>query len=389
MFYVYIIKIDKSLNLKHTNHQPNPRIYSHIFINDDLKAQIQMLSDSGIKPSKIQKFLFNMNIDFISTLQIQSIIEKNKFDTFTVESEDIIKYMKSKSGICEIFEIPNGENITRAAVLTIHQVELENMANFGDVLFIDGTHSNLKLKWEVFPITAITKDCNICCCGIMYAATANEEILLWLLNQLSKFPEFASTIKTIITDEDHAFTSAYKAWIKDINSDDEHNIINHILCSLHKTKNFIKKLDKIGLDKLDKKSAKEQFKILCYNPNLEYANKSLDKLTNEYEPRVKHYIDKHVIPYLSNFARSYVSDIHCLNYNTTSPTESMNFMIKQVIGQKPLSLAESRIEFDRKIENHFVNCMIKNDKMRMLPMFTDCQFISPALMKKILIEIKY
>lgn len=49
-----------------------------------------------------------MSVDFILILQIQSIIEKNKFDTFKVESEDIIKYVESKCGICEVFEIPNG-----------------------------------------------------------------------------------------------------------------------------------------------------------------------------------------------------------------------------------------------------------------------------------------
>lgn len=55
--YICIIKANKSLNSKHTNHQPNPRIYLHSFINDELKTQIQTLSDSGIKQSKIQKYL--------------------------------------------------------------------------------------------------------------------------------------------------------------------------------------------------------------------------------------------------------------------------------------------------------------------------------------------
>lgn len=386
--YVYQIRIDYSLNLQHENHTPNPRIYSHILMPDDLKEQIRILANSGIKPTQIQKYLFNMDVDFYSTLQIQTITEKEKINSFNIESEDLINYIESKDGFQRAYEIPTEDGSSRVAVLTINKEEFANLENFGDVLFIDGTHSNLKLKWEIFPITAITKDCNICCCGILYAATANEEILLWLLNTLSEFPEFANKIKTLITDEDHAFTSAYKAWIKGINTNDGHFIIHHVLCALHKTKNFIKKLDKVGLNKHDKDEAKEKFKILCYNPNLDYSKKALDILANNYGPRICKYVEKHVIPFLSNFARAYISDVHCINYNTTSPAESMNHMLKQAFDHKQLTLVESRVEFDRILANHSVNCLIKNEKMRSLPLFTNCECISGALLKKILIEIK-
>lgn len=96
------------------------------------------------------------------------------------------------------------------------------------------------------------------------------------MNTLPEFSEFANKIKTLITDEDHKFTRAYKAWIKNINTNDGHFIVHHILCALQKTKNFIKKLDKVSLDKHDKDEAKEKFKILCYNPNLDYPKEALD-----------------------------------------------------------------------------------------------------------------
>ena len=41
----------------------------------------------------------------------------------------------------------------------------------------------------------------------------------------------------------------------------------------------------------------------------------------------------------------------CLGYNVTSPTESMNSMLKRGLSEKNLSLIESRIEFQHIFDN--------------------------------------
>ena len=157
--------------------------------------------------------------------------------------------MKSKGGITHYLDLPSDDgNTTRIAVLTIHKEELENLANFGDIIFVDGTHSALKMKWEILPLTLITKDYNITCGGILYAAIVNEQVIEWMLQKLTGYEEFRKSIQTFITDEDHSFKSTIKTWLKEVNSIpnlNNHINVNHVLCAMHKSRNFAKKLHEV------------------------------------------------------------------------------------------------------------------------------------------------
>lgn len=167
-------------------------------------------------------------------MQIQSIGKRNEIHCFNNESEMLIKYMMN-NGISKCFEIEQDNSLKRIAIFTMNRDEIQNLKNYGDVIFIDGTHVHLNLKWEVFPITAITKDMTICSCGILYTAVSNEEILKWLLYQICSFDEVRNKIKTIVTDEDNALSIAFNNFIKEINANDDgtHIIINHVHCALH------------------------------------------------------------------------------------------------------------------------------------------------------------
>lgn len=88
--------------------------------------------------------------------------------------------------------------------------EESNFKEFGDVIFIDGTHIKLNLKWEVIPITLIDKNKNIQCGGILYASLFTEEVIVWFIELLLKFDFVKQNLETIITDEDAAFLIAFK-----------------------------------------------------------------------------------------------------------------------------------------------------------------------------------
>lgn len=64
-------------------------------------------------------------------------------------------------------------------------------------------------------------------------------------------------------------------------------------------------------------------------------------------PKLLRYIDKQVTPTLAQFARSYLSDTFCKGYNTTSPAESHNAMLKNYLSGRSLSLKQTRIDFTR------------------------------------------
>lgn len=361
---VYQIKIDNTLILEHNGHSPNPHITLHELLPDDIFDKIQTLHKAGISPSKIQKFLQVIGDKLISTMQIQSVIYPDTIKEFSVESEALINYMKESGGFYAELNVPSGEVTTRVAVLTIHDSELKNMEEYGDIIFIDGTYASLSTNWEIFPITAITKGCNLCCCGILYAASGNEDVLKWMLHQLADLEQFRNKISTIITDEDHEFINAFDNWIKEINASDEHIIINHILCAFHKSKNFVKKLVKYGLNAEQRAVAENYFQIICYHPNINFVQQTLEKLKDVFGSRLNHYIEKHVEPLLPNFARSYICERNCLGYNTTSPAESMNNLIKRSLTRHDISLEASRRSFDQILQNHQINIGIKEGTAR-------------------------
>lgn len=382
------IKIDNTLNLQHSNHAPDPQEYVHRLLPDDTLCQIQKLHESGLTPTQIQTYLLKTKQPFISTLQIQNIVSKEFVKTFTAESENLIHYMKSNGGIVEELNLQSNDEIIRFAVLTFHLDELKNLRDYGDVLFIDGTYASLASKWEVFPLTAITNDGTICSCGIMYTASANEEVLLWMLNKISMFPDFLTNIRAIITDEDHAFISAFKSWIETIKQSTSNQInVNHILCALHKSRNFAKKLLKYGLSKAQREIAKNLFKIICYHPNKAYVDEAIQKLSS-FGPRLNHYLAKHVLPYINNFAKAYISLIDCHGYNTTSPSESMNNLIKRSLRKQDITLIESRMHFDQNLINHKINSTIQINSKRRPNLFEGSFAVSLRILEKIEVQLK-
>lgn len=239
--------------------------------------------------------------------------------------------------------------------------EESNFKEFGDVIFIDGTHIKLNLKWEVIPITLIDKNKNIQCGGILYASLFNEEVIVWFIELLLKFDFVKQNLETIITDEDAAFLIAFntvfrnpfdtianlpitykdvlKMEDKKVKEDDPLKTIftiKHILCAFHKTKNFLKKINSLGFCDEEKESFEYLFDQICYSSNHDKAMEHLGKLLEV--PKLRNNLEKEVVPYLHMFARSCLNGSHCLRYNVTSPAESMNHMLKKGLPDKMLTL---------------------------------------------------
>ena len=119
------IKTDQSLILEH-NHDLIPVSYSHKLLDDDIINFINTLANAHISPNKIQKVLINRNIYNVSTMQIQSIINRDNIQQFKNQSNDLINYMKSCGGYRGCFDLDDEGITKRLAVLTIHKNELEN-----------------------------------------------------------------------------------------------------------------------------------------------------------------------------------------------------------------------------------------------------------------------
>lgn len=186
--------------------------------------------------------------------------------------------------------------------------------------------------------------------------------------------------KVIITDEDQA----YRTCISKL----KHKPV-HILCSIHKYKNFIKYLRQSELDKDEKIQAKEYFSKICYSKNKELVEKLFSSL--------KLYKDGAFIKYVERLyeekeylSKSFISSC-TLGYNTSSIAESMNKLIKIDTKGKKLTIQEFRKCFDKAHKRSSRNA-IYNDSKILLPVnfpFPELKnYISKTSIKEQYIMIK-
>ena len=352
------IRIDESLELEH-NHELHIGLYAHRVLAEDTTKTINDLHTAGIKPMQIKTFL-DQKGQHLSTLQIQYVIRRAEVATFQAESEDLIRYVnREPQALTRVFEREIDGELHRFAVLTFTERELANLKKYGDVLFIDGTMSQLRLRWEILPITGVDQHRELVSCGIMYASVTNEEVLTWLLAELWRILGPLDILRSIITDEDAAFAAAFESMVKGINEDaDHHIVVKHVLCALHKQRNFTQKLQKCGLSHEQRVQAVELFRSICYHTNNAYAEHCLEQLKGM-NAKLRKYIEERVVGTLPQFARSYMNGVYSNGYNTTSPGESMNNLLKQGVTSL-MTLRESREHFDEILRNHDENCALRH-----------------------------
>ena len=362
-----VVPIDETLELKH-NHELIPRAFAHKIIPQDIKDTVRQLHSANVKPMQIKTFLEQQG-HILSTLQVQYMVRSTEVASFQAETDELIDYVnEDPEALTRVFEREVDGERHRFAVLTFTKEELQHLKKFGDVIFIDGTMARLKMRWEVLPITAIDQHRGIVSCGVMYASITTEEILTWLLMEIWRILKPLDLLRTIVSDEDTAFTAAFRNLVRRMN-DDEHVIVHHVLCALHKLRSFMRKMQTCGLTKLERETAVDLFRKISYHTNNDYAQHCLVELKGLNE-RLRRYIEENVEPELHQFARSYMNGIHTNGYNTTSPGESMNNMLKHDL-RPGMTLRESREHFNRILRNHGHNAEVQRNRRR-IPVETEC-----------------
>lgn len=356
------IRMDDSLCLTH-NHPLEPEHYAHMLLPTDVENMITELSRSGIKPVQIMKFLEARGIR-LSSLQIQWITKKHRVLDFDNETENLRIMMEGMEGsLVRFFQASVAGEEHRWGALTCTAEELQNLKVYGDVIFLDGTYCNLKMKWEVVPVTCITTDGNLASGGVFYGAMANESVYGWLLSELWELKSHDEVRWcTVVTDEDVAFLAAFRSFNLDAIRNGHNTGLRHILCAFHKERNFESALMRCGMSKSERVKAKELFKTICYCPHREYVDHCAAELRSMNEKLAK-YMNREIDPLLGNFSRAYLSDVHAIGFNTTSPAESMNRLLKHGLSGTP-TLAASRSHFISVIHDHDQNSVFKLARRR-------------------------
>ena len=262
---------EKSI-LFHNRHPFEPTNYLANLSPENVRNQILHYGKT-LTPTQIQQIMCDQY--HFTTLDIEMILNSAHFNNFSLETEALINFVLAENGIVRTFEKIEHGIKKRLAVLTIMPHEIDNIMRYSSILEIDGTQLPYNsLKWEMTPITFMDNYKKIKSGGIMFSATMNHEVIVWLFNQMLSIPQFK--IETIVTDEDSAFLPD----LKDIKSMNPNVILNHILCAKHKTSNFEMKLQKTSLSKAEKEKAKYLFLKVCYSNSRYIVEQSLQSLLN-------------------------------------------------------------------------------------------------------------
>ena len=324
---------------KEHNHRLTPEKFATFTLPDETLDLIRQMLDAGIEPSKIQRFLARNGTDDVTTLQIRKIAGRD--DSIALpETEDLREYMRDVGGLFERMEVRIADSVYVHAVYTATPFELENLKRFGNVIWLDGTQRQNRLRWEIMPVTLIDPFKRIRSGGVFFVSRSDQTIIKWVLETLLKNEELVSILQTVITDEDSAFIPAFCQVMR------EHPDLNvaHVLCAFHKEQNYMRKVAKAGLTHVQRETARDLFKVVCYSPHRMACEEALKDIAG-LSPKLSKYLEKHVRPVLDKFARSHLGNVFTKGYNTTSPAESHNNQLKRtMIDGRVYTLKQMRMD---------------------------------------------
>jgi hypothetical protein len=128
-----------SFNTEHS-HQLNPFVFAHRFLDLATKSTILAMSQTGCPPGRIAIWIRKHKGITLSTQQVRNLVyfrdaERNQH----IETVELENYMSSINGKSFVMEDEREEKTVRTAIATFTQGELENLAEFGDLVAIDPT----------------------------------------------------------------------------------------------------------------------------------------------------------------------------------------------------------------------------------------------------------
>ena len=269
-----------SYDVRH-NHpmEPIPNI-----LTETIQEEIMQFHQTGFQPKQIAKIL-EINGTILSTNYIAMIAYKNKRKQTEDEYFELEKYMLNNNGTCVPLDIFDNDEQLRCAIWTQTLEEKRNLEDFISVILFDSTSTNLDNGWLSIPVSVLDQNRHIKSAGLCFVAFETFQTIEFLLQNIFS-SEISRNNQVIITDEDQSYDDPIR------------NLLHHpfhVLCCVHKIKNFIKLLNSSGLDKPTKEYAKKLFSQVCYSNNVQVVQSSfeeLKKIPNIKENIMKIYSEK-------------------------------------------------------------------------------------------------
>jgi hypothetical protein len=120
----------------------------------------------------------------LPSAQIHSICKPGHLEGFGDSSAALMSLMRNVHGNLAKHKESFHQSRVRVAVFTQTPEENAILAEFSDVVEIDGTHGPLTTNWEIIPITVVDRGRHVYCGDIVFAAYVTTDIIHWLLKVL-------------------------------------------------------------------------------------------------------------------------------------------------------------------------------------------------------------
>jgi hypothetical protein len=321
------------------------------------REEIIELHAAGMSPTGIQRFLLGKNL-FLNTTQISTLVKRETTKQFVDESQELIRWVGEHGGVTHTFTQWVDEQEYVVAIFTQFREELESMHQWPDVVFLDGTHPQTNLKWEVVPITVINGNRNVECAGIAFVAHFTTDVIVWLLKLIWGDEVMQQRWRMLITDEDSAIIPALEIFRRECGVPDD---FTHRLCAMHKKNNFLMKAARAGLSKTSIGILRTLYDQMVYSDHAGIADEAASKLLNIQNLKLLKYCKEHVLDLRNAISRLPCTEFFSCGYLTSSPAESMNRMLKRGMPSHSHSLTQARIYFCQRLANH---CSVVRNKER-------------------------
>jgi hypothetical protein len=134
--------------------------FEHGPVDQDTASFLRSMSETGSTPGQLGMWLRKTKGISLSTQQVRNLAYGHDMNlSRTAETEELKECMRGIGGLCFVRRNDRDDVAIHAAVTTFTKQEIQNLADFGDLVAIYPTFPPLYLGWDVVPLTVHAPDC--------------------------------------------------------------------------------------------------------------------------------------------------------------------------------------------------------------------------------------
>ena len=316
------------------NHELLPERYNHTTLPVTIQNRLVSLWLAGSSFFTIKSVLRGETQHVYTTKQLKSVIypliDRKQYKSQVQELKD---FAQERGDRCDVLLETIAEKTYCSAVFLMTNTQHREILQYGDVLLIDGTVVPSSLHWSMIPITVLSANKELLICGFVFTSTVSKHILTWFFRRLLNLPGIAVAFKTLITDDDNAFSSSFRSAC-----DEKHLNIPHLLCSKHKATNMFRHLANSHRGS-DLSIREQQILTICYSRSRSKCDAAVSAICSS-QDSFGRYFEANIVPDIHRFAPAHTKSVLTLGVTTTSLAESANQMLKHDLAVRQTRLVE-------------------------------------------------